>query len=680
LIAALSRRGGSKHEHRARYTHSGTSSVPAPGASARSGGIVARLNLLSFEQIRDFDSKGEKLMHSIQDLRRFCKQILLSLFLCLVISQPTYGQNSESHSVDGIYGIIKQVIVGAAEWGIEEAGVRILGPSGWKLCKVIMKPGMTALQSRFPQLFDTKFASSPAARDAAAQAVNWVENDGQYRATILSQLKSLDQTQRELLAIIIEIRGMTQRTLEHQQQILKRFESVEQRLGLIQIQTTLVLQRSADYRVSPSTEDWYAKAGSGRNLDEKISYYTQAIHHNQNRANAYFQRGQIYFDRRDFNSAYADFDHAIQLDTSFATAYTNRAASSHNLGRHDTAIADYKMSMRLDPTIVENYNNLVSIYSSQKNYADVYAIAKLRLQHARSSDDRATLYGQLAWFALFNRDFQNAMAYAQKGIDIDPAATWIYTNLAHGYLFTDQFQNAESIYFKYSGIKLSNVYWDEVILKDFQDLQVAGVFHRRMKDLRVSLYGNLSYYLLFERRFQDAGNYARDGLKLDPDALWIYTNLAHSYLFTNQFDRALEIYYKHGGKSVQGKYWEQVILDDFDKLRNGGISVMSVGEVSAGMYTSLSWHLLLARQYGPCIDAASNSIKLKPEYLVPYTNLAHCYLLTDRYGAARAIYLRYKGQYVGNKRWEAVINEDFNELRKQGIFHADIERVRAELN
>ena len=166
---------------------------------------------------------------------------------------------------------------------------------------------------------------------------------------------------------------------------------------------------------------------------------------------------------------------------------------------------------------------------------------------------------------------------------------------------------------------MSNSYWEEVILKDFEDLQSAGIVHRRMKDLRVSMYGNLSYHLLFERRFREATNYAQKGLELDPDALWINTNLAHSYLFTNQLDKASHIYHQHGGKLVQGEYWEQVVLNDFDAFKKSGITAANMDDMSAEMYASLSWQLLLVKQYRPCIDAASNSIKLKPRYLIPYT-------------------------------------------------------------
>jgi hypothetical protein len=126
-----------------------------------------------------------------------------------------------------------------------------------------------------------------------------------------------------------------------------------------------------------------------------------------------------------------------------------------------------------------------------------------------------------------------------------------------------------------------------VILNDFRDLEAAGVWHERMNDIRVSLNGNLSYHLLFERRFHQAAMYARTGLKLDPNAIWIKSNLAHSLLFRNQLSQALTIYDAYAGWTVLDKRWEQTILDDFAALKAGGIRSASMDEISTRMLASM---------------------------------------------------------------------------------------------
>src|SRR6185436_12579817 len=187
------------------------------------------------------------------------------------------------------------------------------------------------------------------------------------------------------------------------------------------------------------------------------------------------------------------------------------------------------------------------------------------------------------------RDFQNAMAYTKKALALSPEDKSITTNLAHGYLFTGQFDKAEDIYLKYTGIKIGKLYWEEVILNDFRDLEAAGVSHPRLDDLRVSLYGNLSYGLLFERRFQESAQYARMGLALDPGAIWIKSNLAHSLLLSNQVSQASSIYDGYAGRTVLGKRWEQIILEDFDALKAGGITNANMDAVSTRMRASMQF-------------------------------------------------------------------------------------------
>ena len=100
----------------------------------------------------------------------------------------------------------------------------------------------------------------------------------QFRSSILQQLNTLDKTQRDQLALLIEIRGISQQSLEKQQLLLKKFESFEQKLSVIH--TSLTLKQSTDNPVSKSTQDWYTKATRAKDLNEKIYYYTEAINHN----------------------------------------------------------------------------------------------------------------------------------------------------------------------------------------------------------------------------------------------------------------------------------------------------------------------------------------------------------------------------------------------------------------
>ena len=391
-----------------------------------------------------------------------------------------------------------------------------------------------------------------------------------------------------MIAMLIEMKDEHRQMLKKMDGVQQSVDRIEGRLGVIQ--TANSVRQEPSSRPIAETENWYARAAKTKDPNDKIRLYSEAISFNQNKVNAYFERGNAYFDLKDFNSARADFDRTIAIDRSFAVAYTNRGAAAQNVNRLADAIADYQMSISHDPTIPENYDNLEEIYSERKDYARTYAVAKLRLQHSAPAD-QAIAYGSAGWWGLLARDFQNAMAYTKKALALSPEDKSITTNLAHGYLFTGQFDKAEDIYLKYTGIKIGKLYWEEVILNDFRDLEAAGVSHPRLDDLRVSLYGNLSYGLLFERRFQESAQYARMGLALDPGAIWIKSNLAHSLLLSNQVSQASSIYDGYAGRTVLGKRWEQIILEDFDALKAGGITNANMDAVSTRMRASMQFGL-----------------------------------------------------------------------------------------
>lgn len=57
-----------------------------------------------------------------------------------------------------------------------------------------------------------------------------------------------------------------------------------------------------------------------------------------------------------------------------------------------------------------------------------------------------------------------------------------------------------------------------------------------------NLMGNLSFYLLFEKKFDEARRFADYGLMIDTSQTFIKTNLAHAHLFAGRTEKAREIY------------------------------------------------------------------------------------------------------------------------------------------
>ena len=66
--------------------------------------------------------------------------------------------------------------------------------------------------------------------------------------------------------------------------------------------------------------------------------FDEAVQLNSNNAGAYFGRGTIYDDLKQYERAIADYNKALELNPSLAEAYNNRGYAYTDLGQYDAAI------------------------------------------------------------------------------------------------------------------------------------------------------------------------------------------------------------------------------------------------------------------------------------------------------------------------------------------------------
>ena len=75
----------------------------------------------------------------------------------------------------------------------------------------------------------------------------------------------------------------------------------------------------------------------------------QAIRLKQDYALAYYNRGNAYHAKGDYDSAIADYDQAIRLKPDDADAYNGRGLSYYRKGDYARAISDYDRALGIDP-------------------------------------------------------------------------------------------------------------------------------------------------------------------------------------------------------------------------------------------------------------------------------------------------------------------------------------------
>lgn len=93
-------------------------------------------------------------------------------------------------------------------------------------------------------------------------------------------------------------------------------------------------------------------------LDEALADLNRAIALYDEYADAYSQRGVLYFRKGARHRALADMDFAVQLEPANSYRYSSRAYVKASMNELENAIRDYEKAIALDPEDAVAHNNL----------------------------------------------------------------------------------------------------------------------------------------------------------------------------------------------------------------------------------------------------------------------------------------------------------------------------------
>jgi tetratricopeptide (TPR) repeat protein len=155
----------------------------------------------------------------------------------------------------------------------------------------------------------------------------------------------------------------------------------------------------------------------------------------------------------DYNQLIRDYTNAIQLDPKDDRTYWERDCAQAEKDHYDAAIKDIEKAIEFNPKEVAYYLDLGTCQ-------------------------------------LYNRKPRKAIAASLKGLELSPDnAVLIKTNLAHGYLFDNQFEKAKAIYLENKDAKLRDEQqtFSEEVLDDFKQFRDAGITHPDMEKIEALL-------------------------------------------------------------------------------------------------------------------------------------------------------------------------------------------------
>ena len=183
-----------------------------------------------------------------------------------------------------------------------------------------------------------------------------------------------------------------------------------------------------------------------------------------------------------------------------------------------------------------------------------------------------------------------------------------------------------------------------------------------------------------------------DALQSDRDSLAIRQRLVHSNPGNADFRRDVSASYNNIADVLQdqGKLNDALasyraaltILEALVEQDKSNTNWRKGLNYSISGIGGLAFQLLSARDFKTALEAADQAISLKPDQIWLYTNRAHALMFLGRTDEARALYLKYRGQknVSGGKVWEAVILDDFTQLRKAGLTNPLMDEIEKLFN
>lgn len=159
---------------------------------------------------------------------------------------------------------------------------------------------------------------------------------------------------------------------------------------------------------------------------KKIGQYNEAVKGLS--ATDWFENGNVYFDKKQYDRAIADYSKAIQLDPNDAMAYYNRGIAYYFKGQYDRAIADYNKGIALDPNnaIAYNYRGIAYDFKGQydKAFKDYNKAIQLDPNYVFAYSNRGIAYKNKGQYDRAFKDYNKAIqldsnyaqAYYNRGI------------------------------------------------------------------------------------------------------------------------------------------------------------------------------------------------------------------------------------------------------------------------
>jgi type IV pilus assembly protein PilF len=139
----------------------------------------------------------------------------------------------------------------------------------------------------------------------------------------------------------------------------------------------------------------------------------------KSRARAHTDLGAVYYQQKQLEIALEEFNNAVKIDPSFASAYNGLGLVNAELGKDDVADASFRKSIQLEPSNSEAHNNYGSFLCG-RNRIDESIVEFLAAVKNPLYATPAIAYTNAAICSMRKKNMAGAEQYLLKALQIDP--------------------------------------------------------------------------------------------------------------------------------------------------------------------------------------------------------------------------------------------------------------------
>ncbi len=156
-------------------------------------------------------------------------------------------------------------------------------------------------------------------------------------------------------------------------------------------------------------------------------------------AEAWNNRGNVYFNLKDYNSAIKDYTKAIELDRKYQLPFNNRGSCKRNQGDYAGALEDFSRAVEIDTNFFVAFHNRGLTKYYMKDYSgalqDYDRTIKLKPDYPDAYSNRGVA-------KYFLQDYKGALPDYDKAIQLNPNYGEAYSNRAAVKFYTNDRKGA----------------------------------------------------------------------------------------------------------------------------------------------------------------------------------------------------------------------------------------------